>query len=219
MDNHKSIPLPPQPPELVQPPNQAQVATPTVGDCDVLHYDGFSYGIHPPPIEAHAYEIKPSLIRLIQSSKFLGNGLENPYDHLDYFDRLCSTFRICGVPKDSIKLILFPFSLGGKASQWERAIPSHLVNSWDDCKRVFLLRFYPIQRTHQMRRSILSFQQGSHETFHEAWERLRGYTRDCSHHGFTREAILSHFQSPKRVCMKTSSGQLCKISWIDWKSS
>ncbi|CAA7021297.1 unnamed protein product [Microthlaspi erraticum] len=127
MDSYKSIPLAPQSPELVQTPNQAQVATPTVGDCDVPHYDGFSYGIHPPPIEAHVYEIKPSLIRLIQSSKFLGNGLENPCDHLDYFERLCSTFRICGVPEDSIKLILFPFSLGEKASQWERAIPSHLV--------------------------------------------------------------------------------------------
>ncbi|CAA7021298.1 unnamed protein product [Microthlaspi erraticum] len=44
-----------------------------------------------------------------------------------------------------------------------------------------------------MRRNILSFQQGSHETFHEAWERLRGYTRNCPHHRFTREAILSHF--------------------------
>uniref|UniRef100_A0A1J3H0M1 Retrotransposon gag domain-containing protein n=1 Tax=Noccaea caerulescens TaxID=107243 RepID=A0A1J3H0M1_NOCCA len=193
MDSHASIPQAPLPQELVQTPNQAQVVTPTIGDCDVPHYDGLRYGIHPPLIEAHAYEIKASLVRLIQSSKFLGNGLENPYDHLDYFERLCSTFRIAGMPQDSIKLILFPFSLGEKAKKWERAIPSDLVSSWDDCKRVFLSRFYPTQRTHQMRSSILSFKQGSHETFHEAWERLRGYTRDCPHHGVTKEAILSSF--------------------------
>ncbi|CAA7059637.1 unnamed protein product [Microthlaspi erraticum] len=193
MDSHQSVPQAPQPQDVRPTPDQAQVVTPTIGTCDVPHYDGLSYGIHPPPIEAHAYEIKPSLIRLIQSSKFLGNGLENPYDHLDYFERLCGTFRRAGVPEDSIKLLLFPFSLGEKASKWERAIQSHLVKSWDDCKRIFLLKFYPTQRTHQMRRNILSFQQDSHETFHEAWERLRGYTRDCPHHGFTREAILSHF--------------------------
>ncbi|CAA7018894.1 unnamed protein product [Microthlaspi erraticum] len=193
MDSHQSVPHAPQPQDLGPTPDQAQVVTPTIGTCDVPHCNGLSYGIHPPPIEAHAYEIKPSLIRLIQSSKFLGKGFENPYDHLNYFKRLCGTFRLAGVPEDSIKLLLFPFSLGEKASKWERAIPSHLVKSWDDCKRVFLLKFYPTQRTHQMRRNILNFQQDSHETFHEAWERLRGYTRDCPHHGFTREVILSHF--------------------------
>uniref|UniRef100_A0A1J3JPI1 Uncharacterized protein n=1 Tax=Noccaea caerulescens TaxID=107243 RepID=A0A1J3JPI1_NOCCA len=88
MDNHESIPQAPQPQELVPTP----------------HYDGLSYGIHSPPIEANAYEIKASLIRLIQSYKFLGNRMENLYDHLDYFERLCSTFRIGGMPQDSIKL-------------------------------------------------------------------------------------------------------------------
>ncbi|XP_024005012.1 uncharacterized protein LOC112082145 [Eutrema salsugineum] len=73
---------------------------------------GKRYGIHPPPIEAAAYEIKASLVRLIQETKFLGSGMENPYDHLDCFERLCDTFRTGGVPQDSIKLILFPFSLG-----------------------------------------------------------------------------------------------------------
>ncbi|XP_024006244.1 uncharacterized protein LOC112082861 [Eutrema salsugineum] len=58
---------------------------------------------------------------------------------------------------------------------------------------IFLQRFYPIQRTIQARKDILGFKQRIHETFDEAWERLKGYTRDCPHHGFQQEAILSIF--------------------------
>ncbi|KAG7556907.1 Zinc finger CCHC-type superfamily, partial [Arabidopsis suecica] len=163
---------------------------PTRRRFDAPHYES-RYGIRPPLIEVNAYEIKASLIRLIQGSKFLGLAIENPYDHLDSFERLCSTFRIRGVPEDSIKLILFPFSLGEKASQWERALPSHFVNSWDDCKKIFLLKFYSRQKTVQIRNDIMGFKQGVYESFHEAWGRLKGYTRDCPHHGFNKEAILS----------------------------
>jgi len=41
---------------------------------------------------------------------------------LDFFERLCSTFKNGGVPEDSFKLILFPLSLREKASLGENYV-------------------------------------------------------------------------------------------------
>ncbi|XP_023639324.1 uncharacterized protein LOC111830801 [Capsella rubella] len=76
----------PQPQDLRVNPTYAREETTTIGSFDVPHCHESRYGIRPPPIEANAYEIKPSLIRLIQGSQFLGLAMENPYDHLNSFE-------------------------------------------------------------------------------------------------------------------------------------
>jgi len=87
---------------------------------------------------------------------------------------------------DSFKLILFPLSLREKASQWLKTIPSHLVSSWDACKKIILLKFYSKQKTTKVKSDIIGFKQGINESFHEAWGRLNDYTQDCPP-GFKRK--------------------------------
>ncbi|CAA7051106.1 unnamed protein product [Microthlaspi erraticum] len=45
--------------------------------------------------------------------------------------------------------------------------------------------------TFKLRSEISSFIQRNNETFAEAWERFKGYTSQCPHHGFNNESLLS----------------------------
>ena len=66
----------------------------------------------------NGFELKPTLINMVQASQFCGKAHEDASAHLQHFLKICSTFTIKGVPKDAILLRLFPFSLLGKAKQW-----------------------------------------------------------------------------------------------------
>ncbi|XP_023645651.1 uncharacterized protein LOC111832585 [Capsella rubella] len=98
--------------------------------------------------------------------------MEDPLDHLDEFDRLCS-LKFNGVSDDGFKLRLFPFSLGDKAHQWEKTLLPGSITSWDQCKQSFLAKFFSNSRTARLRNEI------------------SGYQSQCPHHGFTKESLLS----------------------------
>ncbi|CAA7044878.1 unnamed protein product [Microthlaspi erraticum] len=65
------------------------------------------------------------------------------------------------------------------------------ITTWDECKKAFLAKFFSTGRTTKLRGEISSFIQRNNETFAEAWERFKGYTSQCPHHGFNNESLLS----------------------------
>ena len=72
--------------------------------------------IRAPGVDANNFELKPSLIQMVQSNdQFRGTGDEDPTMHLTNFQELCGTLKMNGVTDDAIKLRLFPFSLRDKA--------------------------------------------------------------------------------------------------------
>ncbi|KAG7599394.1 Ribonuclease H-like superfamily [Arabidopsis suecica] len=119
-------------------------------------------GIVPPPVQNNSFEIKSGLISMIQGNKFHGLPMEDPLDHLDNFDRLCSLTKINGVSKDGFKPCLFPFSLGDKAHQWEKTLPPDSITSWDDCKKAFLAKFFSNSRTARLRNEISTQSDGNY---------------------------------------------------------
>ena len=64
------------------------------------------------------FELKSSLINLVQATQFSGKAHEDARAHLRNFLEIGSTIHINGVDKDVILLCLFPFSLEGKARKW-----------------------------------------------------------------------------------------------------
>ena len=67
---------------------------------------------------APEFELKSSLINLVQATQFSGKTHEDASAHLQNFLEIGSTIRINGVDKNIILLRLFPFSLEGKARKW-----------------------------------------------------------------------------------------------------
>ena len=128
------------------------------------------------------FELKSSLINLVQATQFSGKANEDPSAHLQNFLEIGSTIHINGIDKDVILLRLFPFLLEGKARKWFYTHQDNINNS-TNLSDAFLSKFFPIGKTTALRENIISFQQQMSETISEAWERFQGYISDCPHHG------------------------------------
>ncbi|GJX41051.1 reverse transcriptase domain-containing protein [Tanacetum coccineum] len=140
-----------------------------------------------PPINANNFELKQPLINLVQSNKFTGR--QDPHNHLRFFNKVTSTFR----HPESIKLLLFPFSLEGEARTWLDKEPPRSILTWDDLVSKFINQFFPPSKTTYLRNEITTFLQKPNETFNEAWERFKGLLRQCPHHGFSELHQLDTF--------------------------
>ena len=71
-------------------------------------------GIVAPSIANDNFEIKPSIIHMVQNNQFGGLQGEDTYAHILAFLNVCATFKINGVTDDAIRLTIFPFSIKKK---------------------------------------------------------------------------------------------------------
>nr|GEY60749.1 hypothetical protein [Tanacetum cinerariifolium] len=127
--------------------------------------EGYEDAIVVPPINANNFELKQTLINLVQSNQFTGR--QDPHNHLRFFNKVTSTFIHPEVPNTTIKLLLFSFSLEGDARMWLDKEPPRSILTWEDLK--------------------------PNETFNEAWERFKDLLRQCPHHGFSELHQLDTF--------------------------
>ena len=67
--------------------------------------------VRQPAIEANNFELKPTLITMVQQHHFIGHPSEDPNEHMGRFMRMANTVKLNGVRPEVIKLQLFPFSL------------------------------------------------------------------------------------------------------------
>nr|GEY12424.1 hypothetical protein [Tanacetum cinerariifolium] len=124
-----------------------------------------------PQINANNFELKQTLINLVQSNQFTGR--QDPHNHLRFFNKVTSTFRHPEVPNTTIKLLLFSFSLEGEARIWLDKEPPRSILTWEDLVSKFINQFFPPSKTTYLRNEITNFLQKPNETFNEAWERFK----------------------------------------------
>nr|GEV87274.1 reverse transcriptase domain-containing protein [Tanacetum cinerariifolium] len=92
--------------------------------------EGYKDVIVVPPINANNFELKQTLINLVQTNQFTGR--QDPHNHLRFFNKVTSTFRHPEVSNTTIKLLLFPFSLEGEARTWLDKEPPRSILMWED---------------------------------------------------------------------------------------
>ena len=138
------------------------------------------------------FELKSSLINMVQASPFCGKPNEDANAHLQNILELCKTVTIRGVTADAIRLRLFPFSLLGTAKYWFYQ-DKEAINTWDKCFTVFLAKFFPLGKTNALCGRISSFQQTGMESIPEAWERLQEYILACPRYGMDKWLVLQSF--------------------------
>ncbi|GJW89261.1 reverse transcriptase domain-containing protein [Tanacetum coccineum] len=155
--------------------------------------EGYAEAIVVPPILAEHFELKHSLINLVTSKQFFGFEKEDPHAHIRYFNKITSTLKYKDVPKTSIKLIRFPFSIDGLARIWLDKEPPHSILTWDDLVSKFTNHFFPPSKTINLRNEISNFQQRFDESFYEAWDHFKDLLRACPHHSFTELHQLDTF--------------------------
>nr|GEV07415.1 reverse transcriptase domain-containing protein [Tanacetum cinerariifolium] len=128
--------------------------------------EGYEDAIVVPQINANNFEIKQTLINLVQHPE---------------------------VPYTTIKLLLFPFSLEGEARKWIDKEPPRSILTWEDLVSKFINQFFPPLKTTHLRNEITNFLQKPNETFNEAWEHFKDLLRQCPHHGFSELHQLDTF--------------------------
>nr|GFB89945.1 reverse transcriptase domain-containing protein [Tanacetum cinerariifolium] len=94
--------------------------------------EGYEDAIVVPQINANNFELKQTLINLVQSNQFTER--QDPHNHLRFFNKVTSTFRHPKVPNTTIKLLLFPFSLEGEARIWLDKEPPRSILTWEENK-------------------------------------------------------------------------------------
>nr|GEW72976.1 hypothetical protein [Tanacetum cinerariifolium] len=153
--------------------------------------EGYEDAIVVPQINANYFELKQTLINLVQSNQFTGR--QDPHNHLRFFNKVTFMFRHPEVPNTTIKLLLFPFLLEGEARIWLDKEPSRSILTWEDLVSKFIYQFFPPSKTTYLRNEITNFLQKPNETFNEAWERFKDLLRQCPRHGFSKLHQLDTF--------------------------
>ncbi|KAI3742850.1 hypothetical protein L1987_60546 [Smallanthus sonchifolius] len=146
--------------------------------------DGYESSVAKPAIAANNFEIKSSIIHLVETSaQFNGLPEEDPNAHIARFLRLCVTFKIHNCSDDAVRLRLFPFSLRSRAMEWLDALPPGTITTWAKMAVQFLWKYFPPDKTAKLRSSITGFRQDDDKSLHAAWERYKSLLRRCPHHG------------------------------------
>ena len=134
--------------------NMAQPERRTLGDFAMPDISGSFGGIVAPTIANNNFEIKTSIIQMVQNNQFGGLQGEDPYAHILTFLNVCATFKINGVTDDAIRLRLFPFLVKDKAQLWLASLPSESITTWDQLKQAFLHKYFPPHKTAKFRNEI-----------------------------------------------------------------
>nr|GEV05840.1 reverse transcriptase domain-containing protein [Tanacetum cinerariifolium] len=131
--------------------------------------EGYEDAIVVSPINANNFELKQTLINLVQSNQFTGR--QDPHNHLQFFNKVTST----------------------RARTWLDKEPPHTILAWEDLVSKFINQFFPPSKTTYLRNEIINFLQKPNENFNEAWECFKDLLRKCPHHGFSELHQLDTF--------------------------
>ncbi|XP_022155867.1 uncharacterized protein LOC111022881 [Momordica charantia] len=95
-------------------------------------------------MEADRFKLKPAMFQMLQTvGPFHGLSSEDPHRHLQYFMQVADSFKLEGVSKRAIRLMLFPYSLRDSAGAWLDSLPAESITSWNDLAEKFLMKYFP----------------------------------------------------------------------------
>ncbi|XP_073130778.1 uncharacterized protein [Henckelia pumila] len=155
---------------------------------------GYGSSIVRPAVQANTFELKPSIIQMIQMQvRFGGTPSEDPNAHLEQFLSICDTFKFNGVTSDVVRLRLFPFSLQGEAIEWLRDLPEGSITTWNGLVEVFMHKYFPPTKVTQLRNAIMSFRQKDGESLNAAWSRFKKMLRVCPVHDLSIDQQVDTF--------------------------
>ncbi|KAL0285921.1 UNVERIFIED_CONTAM: hypothetical protein Scaly_2805300 [Sesamum calycinum] len=101
-----------------------------------------------PIVQSNNFEIKVVMIQIIYSSvQFSGLPDENPNRHLVNFLDICDTFKFNGVSDDTVRFVIFSFSLCDTAKDWIQSLPIGSITSWAALTQKFLAKYFPPAKT------------------------------------------------------------------------
>ena len=146
-----------------------------------------------PTIEANNFELKSTLITMVQQHQFTGHPNEDLNEHMGRFMRMGNTIKLNRVRPEVIRLQLFPFSLTDVAAAWFESLPVGSVTNWGELVEAYMSKIFPLALTSERRGEIIVFKQGEDESLYNAWERYRRLLKRCPMHGIDLTTLMDIF--------------------------
>ncbi|GJT07216.1 hypothetical protein Tco_0841678 [Tanacetum coccineum] len=136
-----------------------------------------SFAIIQLPISNNFF-IKGTHLQMIRENQFDGRIQSNPHRHVADFLEISNLFQYDENHEEAVMLRTFPFLLSREAKIWLNELDEGTITSWNELREDFVSRY------------LSPFK---HETFIEAWLRMKEMCRTCYGHGLTRGAIIQTF--------------------------
>ena len=126
----------------------------------------------PSPPSYSSYELGPVFIAMVRKRLFSGEIHEDPYEHLQEFEELCSGLEILGMTQEALRWKLLPFSLIEKAEQWHTRMIGSMSGDWEELRCDFCYSYSLTERIDSLLIDILDFEQLEKESIGAAWARF-----------------------------------------------
>ena len=123
----------------------------------------------------------------------MGEGVENPYSHLQEFEQICACLRIVGMSDKTVRWKLFPFSLMGRAKQWYSRTVGSMQGDWETLCSKFYLHFFSISKLVSLRKEVLNFRQVEEESLGTSWEHINSLITTSLDLAISDPMLLQHF--------------------------
>ncbi|KAL1548651.1 hypothetical protein AAHA92_16858 [Salvia divinorum] len=131
---------------------------------------------------------------LVVMPHFYGRRIDNPYEFLHEFCKLCRIQRRpAGSSEDDYRLRALPFALKGDADTWFMRLPPNSIRTWMDFRSVFLDYLFPATKTNALKKEIQGATQESNETLSQYWSRFKGLLDACPNNRMTEAEIYNNF--------------------------
>ncbi|KAL1531267.1 hypothetical protein AAHA92_33965 [Salvia divinorum] len=135
-------------------------------------------------------EVKNNVLAVMPH--FYGRRIDNPYEFLHEFCKLCGIQRRpAGSTEEDYRLRALPFALKGEADTWFMRLPPNSIRTWSDFRAVFLEYFFPATRTNALKKEIQGATQEDDETLSQYWG--KGMLDACPNNRMSEAEIYNNF--------------------------
>ncbi|KAL1565660.1 hypothetical protein AAHA92_07846 [Salvia divinorum] len=137
-------------------------------------------------------EVKNNMLAVMPH--FYGRRIDNPYEFLHEFCRLCGIQRRpAGSSEEDYRLRALPFALKGEADTWFMRLPPNFIRTSADFRSLFLDYFFLATRTNALKKEIQGATQEGDETLSMYWSRFKGMLDACPNNRMTEAEIYNNF--------------------------
>ncbi|GKB34577.1 reverse transcriptase domain-containing protein [Tanacetum coccineum] len=142
--------------------------------------------------------LSTTLLSRVPTAYDLGESIRwaiwsDSHRHIADFLEINYLFQYGEHQEEAVKLRTFPFSLSGEAKTWLNELNQGTITTWNEMREAFISRYFSPAKFKRLLNEIHSFHQLDHETFVEAWLRLKEMLRTCYGHGLTKGTIIQIF--------------------------
>ncbi|GJT25606.1 reverse transcriptase domain-containing protein [Tanacetum coccineum] len=130
---------------------------------------------------------------MTRENQFDGPIRSDPHRHIADFLEISNLFLYGENQKEAVELRTFPFSLSEKAKTWLNELNEGTITSWNEIREDFISRYFSPAKFKRLLNEIHSFHQLAHETFVDAWIRLKEMLLTCYGYGLSKGTIIQIF--------------------------